>query len=180
MNYFKPKNFLHYAKIKRLYKKAFPPNERKPFSLIRAMQKKGKTDIWYFEDNNNFVGLVITINSDDIILIDYLAVDEKSRSKGYGTKILDCISEHYKPRSIFLEIEIPYESAENYKERVRRKNFYINAGFTPMNTYAKLFGVDMELMGKGCFLDYEGYRNFYLKNYGRFAYENISEADTKS
>ncbi len=175
MNYFRPKTFLQLKRIKSLYKKAFPQNERKPFSLIKAMQKKGKTDIWYFEDNKKFVGLVITINSDDIILIDYLAVHPECRSKGYGTKILDCISEHYKPRGIFLEIEIPYESAENYKERARRKSFYINAGFTPMNTYAKLFGVDMELMGKGCFLDYEEYREFYLRNYGKFAYENISE-----
>ena len=175
MNYFRPKNFSHYKKIKKLYKKAFPKNERKPFSIIKAMQKKGKTDIWYFEDDSKFIGLVITINSDDIILIDYLAVSENCRSNGYGTRILDCMSEHYSPKGIFLEIEIPYKSAANYNERIRRKSFYINAGFTPMNTYAKLFGVDMELMGKGCSLDYEGYKNFYLNNYGRFAYDNISK-----
>lgn len=137
------------------------------------MQKKGKTDIWYFEEEKTFLGFAVTINSDDIILIDYFAVDGELRNKGYGTKMLRALLEHYNPLGVFLEIEIPYENADNYQERVRRKKFYTDIGFVPMNTTAKLFGVDMELLGVGCHLDFEQYRSFYLNNYGRFAYDHI-------
>ena len=37
-----------------LYREAFPKCERKPFSIIRAMAKLGKTDLWYFEDEKGF------------------------------------------------------------------------------------------------------------------------------
>lgn len=174
MNFSKPKGILEYAKIKSLYRRAFPICERKPFSIIRKMQKKGKSDIWYFSDESGFLGLATTINSDKIVLIDYFAVTEKQRGRGKGTEMLRALIRHYSPRAVFLEIEIPYESADNYAERVRRKNFYINAGLTPMGTRARLFGVDMELLGVGCTLNFDEYRNFYLENYGRFAYDNIT------
>ncbi len=173
MNFTEPKGILQYARIKSLYKKAFPKCERKPFSMIMKMKKKGKTDIWYFQDDEGFLGLASTINGEREILIDYFAVSERRRGQGNGRKMLTALLRHYEPLGVFLEIEIPYESAENYTERIRRKNFYIGAGLAPMNTYAKLFGVDMELMGVNCSLDFDEYRNFYLKNYGRFAYDNI-------
>ena len=177
MNFTEPKGILQYAKIKGLYRRAFPKCERKPFSIIRKMQKKGKSDIWYFEDETGFLGLATTINSDSIVLIDYFAVTERQRGKGKGAKMLKALISHYAGKAVFLEIEIPYESAENFAERVKRKNFYINAGLTPMGTTAKLFGVDMELLGVGCTLNFDEYRNFYLENYGKFAYDNITKAD---
>ena len=173
MNFSEPKSALQYAKIKSLYRRAFPSCERKPFGIIRKMQKKGKSDIWYFSDESGFLGLATTINSEKIILIDYFAVSEEHRGQGKGTKMLKALLSHYAPLGVFLEIEIPYERAENYIERVKRKNFYINAGLTPMGTTAKLFGVDMELLGVNCALDFDGYRSFYLENYGKLAYDNI-------
>ena len=177
MNFKRARGFFEFIKIKKLYKKAFPRSERKPFSLIKRMQKLGKTDIWYFSDKKGFLGFATTINSPDIILIDYFTVLGKRRGAGNGTKMLKSLIGHYSGRGIFLEIEIPDERAENYEERIKRKRFYMNAGLSPMNTKAKLFGVDMELMGIGCSLDFDEYRNFYKDNYGVFAYNNIKEAD---
>ena len=91
------------------------------------------------------------------------------------------ITASYEGRGVFLEIELPYEWADNYQDRLRRRSFYVDrVGLIPMGTTAKLFGVDMELLGSGCHLTYDEYRNFYLNNYGRFAYDNIAEADGKS
>lgn len=173
MNFRKPKGVIEYAKIKALYRRAFPKCERKPFSIIEKMHKKGKTDVWYFYDEQGFLGFAATINGEREILIDYFAVSEKRRGQGNGSKMLSALLDRYSPLGVFLEIEIPYESAENYTERARRKNFYLGIGLTPMNTRAKLFGVDMELLGFNCSLDFDAYRNFYLKNYGKFAYDNI-------
>lgn len=181
MTFRKPKNIVEYIKLFRLYEAAFPVSEKKPISMILKMSKCGATDIWYFEENGKFLGLAITINSPDIILVDYFAVSEKLRGKGYGERMLKAIIQHYEGRGVFLEIELPYEWADNYKDRLRRRSFYVDrVGLTPMGTTAKLFGVDMELLGSGCHLTYDEYRNFYLNNYGRFAYDNIAESDGKA
>lgn len=181
MRFLKPKKISEYIRLFNLYEKAFPRSEKKSIFMILSMQKCGATDIWYFEENGKFLGLAITINSPDIILVDYFAVSEKLRGKGYGERMLKAIIQHYEGRGVFLEIEVPYEWADNYKDRLRRRSFYVDrVGLTPMGTTAKLFGVDMELLGSGCHLTYDEYRNFYLNNYGRFAYDNIAEADVKT
>ena len=169
-----PKGVFEYARIKSLYKKAFPKCERKPFSIIKRMKRLGKTDILCFFDKHRFVGFATTINGEREILVDYLAISEGVRGQGYGTEAIKRLLCRYAPLGVFLEIEIPYEDADNYEERKRRKRFYLNAGLSPMNTRAKLFGVDMELLGVGCHLDYDEYKAFYLENYGRIAYDNIT------
>lgn len=165
-------------RIRALYREAFPKCERKPFSIIRAMTKRGRTDLWYFEDDEGFAGLCATINGKNEILIDYLAVAKKRRGTGVGSKMLALLLEHYKDHGVFLEIEELDESAENNAERIRRKEFYLRAGLTPMNTHVKLFGVDMELLGTRCHLTFDEYRKFYLTNYSKFAYDNIQKPTT--
>ena len=173
MRFFKPTGLIQILKIRLLYREAFPRCERKPFSIIRTMAKRGKTDLWYFEDDGGFAGLAATINGEDKILIDYLAVSKHRRGTGVGTKMLSALIEHYRDFGVFLEIEELDPSAENNNERIRRKNFYLRAGLTPMDTHVKLFGVDMELLGKNCHLTFDEYREFYLTNYSKFAYDNI-------
>ena len=174
MRFFNPSKRIHYFRIKRLYREAFPRYERKPFGIIKAMAKKGKTDLWYFEDEGGFAGLAATINGPDAILIDYLAVARKRRGTGVGTRMLGTLLEHYKDYGVFLEIEELDENAENSTERVRRREFYLRQGFEPMNTFVNLFGVNMELLGVRCKLDFDEYRAFYLNNYGKFAYDHIT------
>lgn len=173
MRFFKPRNFFDLLKIKRLYKRAFPKCERKPFPIILRMAKLGRSDLWYFEDEGGFAGLCATINGEREILIDYLATAEKRRGKGVGSKMLAMLLEHYKDYGVFLEIEEIYPAAQNNQERVRRKEFYLRAGLEPMQTHVNLFGVNMELLGKNCRLSFDEYRDFYLCNYGKFAYDHI-------
>ena len=173
MHFSRPKGFMQLLKIRLLYREAFPRCERKPFSIIKAMVKRGKSDLWYFEDEDGFAGLVATINGNDTILIDYLAVAKKRRGKGIGKCILSHMLDYYKDKGVFLEIEMPDETAENNQERIRRREFYLRSGLVPMNTFAKLFGVNMELLGYNCHFTFDEYRDFYRENYGEFAYSNI-------
>ena len=170
-----PRGVIELARTWLLYREAFPRCERKPFSIIREMAKRGKTDLWYFEDEDGYAGLCATINGHDKILIDYLAVAKKRRGTGVGTRMLTTLLEHYKDYGVFLEIEELDETADNNAERVRRKEFYLRAGLVPMDTHVKLFGVDMELLGMNCHLDFDEYREFYLTNYGKFAYDHITK-----
>ena len=169
------RGILDIIRIRLLYQEAFPRCERKPFSIILKMARAGKTDLWCFEDEEGFAGLAATINGKEHILIDYLAVAKKRRGTGVGTRMLTALLDHYKDYGVFLEIEEQDETADNNTERVRRKEFYLRAGLVPMDTHVKLFGVDMELLGKNCHLDFDEYREFYLNNYGKFAYDHITK-----
>lgn len=169
----RPKGPIQMLRIRRLYKEAFPKYERKPFSIIKNMSKTEKTDLWYFEDGEGFAGLAATINGADAVLIDYLAVVKRRRGGGVGTEMLSALLEHYSDLGVFLEIEEIDPTAKNNAERVRRKEFYLRQGLVPMDTHVKLFGVDMELLGVRCHLDFDEYRDFYLTNYGKFAYDHI-------
>ena len=175
---FRPtKNLIEKIRLRLLYRSAFPKEERKPFFVIRRMEELGKTDVWYFEDNGAFLGLATTINGPDKILIDYFAVAKRRRGQGNGTAMLKALIEHYSPKGVFLEIEIPYEDSGNYADRVRRKQFYLRAGLSEIGTSAKLFGVDMELLGVGVTMSFDEYRAFYLENYSRLAYDNIEKIE---
>ena len=175
IEFVKPTSKSEYKEIKRLYKSAFPKNERKPFSLIKKMHKGGITDIWYFREDGEFLGLAITINREDCILVDYFAVIEEKRGRGRGTEMLKELIGHYSPRGLFLEIERPYENQEGYLLKVRRKSFYLNAGLVELGVYICLFGVDMELLGVGIDLTFEEYKSFYLDRLSLFAPRVIFE-----
>ena len=168
----KPRRWLQ---LYRLYLAAFPAAERKPFSMILGLYRKGKTDIWAVESAGKFRGLAITINSPRIILLDYLAVCESARGQGVGTAVLAQLQQIYSGKGFFLEIESTHEAASNQLQRQNRKRFYLAAGLEEMHTEAMLFGVRMELLGKGCRLDFTQYRNFYRDNYNAWAAEHITE-----
>ena len=176
MQFFEPKGFFQLLRVRLLYRSAFPRCERKPFEMILSMAKKGKTDLWCFKDEKGFAGLAATINGKDAVLIDYLAVARRRRGQGVGSKMLAMLLEHYRDFGVFLEIEALDESAKNNAQRIRRREFYLHSGLEPMNTYAELFGVDMELLGHNCRLTFDEYKEFYLTNYSKFAYDHIKEA----
>ena len=176
MDIIKARTLAQWIKIYRLYQSAFPKTEKKPFSVILSMWKRGKSDVWYCEKDGMFAGLVITINGADMILLDYLAVSPQRRGQGIGSEILQTMRRIYQGKGVFLEIEIVDETAENYEERKNRKQFYLSNGMTEMKVYVKLFGVDMELLGYECSLTFEEYRNFYRNNYNEWAASHVNES----
>lgn len=176
MKMIQAKRPLHWYRLYRLYCEAFPSYERKPFSLIRSMQRKGKSDVWYFEKEGSFAGLVFTINSNNVILIDYLAIDANKRGEGIGSEIITQLRDYYPDKGIFVEIESVFDKCENIDERMRRKQFYLNNDMIPMKVMVVLFGVEMELLGFNCCLTYDEYYSFYKDNYGDFAAKNIKKA----
>lgn len=171
----KPAGLFRWMELYRLYRAAFPASERKPFSLIVRMYRRGKTDVWRVAEDGRFLGLAMTINGPDVILLDYFAMEPRSRGRGAGSAALGLLSEHYRDKGLFVEIESPYEDGPDRSLRLRRKAFYLANGMEPMKVMMRLFGVKMELLGIRCRLDYPGYRDFYRDNYGAWAAEHIRE-----
>lgn len=177
LQYAAPKGLKQWAEIYCLYQKAFPKSEKKPFFMILRKFREGKTHIWRFTRNGSFAGIVITINGEQNILIDYLAVEENQRGTGIGSEILPLMQKHYVGKGVFLEIESVYEESGNKAERLRRKHFYEKAGMQSMDVFVWLFGVKMELMSFGEKLTYEQYHAFHHDNYGQWAADHIQKAE---
>jgi len=177
LQYTAPKGLRQWAEIYRLYHKAFPASEKKPFSMIVKMHRKGSSHVWRFTREGKFAGLIITINGTSHVLLDYLAVEENQRGTGIGTEILQLMRRQYAGKGVFLEIESIYEDCENKAQRLRRKHFYEKCGMKSMEVFVWLFGVKMELMGFDCCLTYEDYHAFYRDNYNQWAADHIQKAE---
>ena len=113
------------------------------------MVKAGRADLWTIRADGRFAGLAATVNSSEIVLLDYFAVKKQLRGRGVGSEALKGLMDHYRDQGLFVEIESTFEDAENLRERQKRKRFYVNCGMEPMGTEADLFGVRMELLGVG-------------------------------
>ena len=156
-----------------LYLSAFPASERKPFGTIVHMAREGRADLWVIRKGGAFAGLAATVNAPDLVLLDYLAVSKKYRGWGIGTAALKTLMEQYP--ALFVEIESTHEKSDNHEEREKRKRFYVNCGMVPTEVEADVFGVRMELLCHGCFLDFADYRGFYREHYSPWAAEHIQE-----
>lgn len=175
IKYRKVKTDADWRNISKLYKKAFPLMERKPLSLICSTHKKNKADVWLIEEENEFKGFAITMSSHDLVMLDYFAVAEDARGKGYGSSCLKWLQEQYKDYRFFLEIESVYVKAKNMEQRIGRKAFYERNGMREVGIVAKVFGVELVSMGYDCELTFEEYKKLYTDCYGKLVGMNIRE-----
>ena len=160
--------------IYRLYRKAFPSNERKPFVLMLKKRRKKIFEILSIEDRNGaFVGLAIIIKYRDLALLDYFAVAPGKRSSGIGSKAFQILKSRYSKYRFFLEIENTYIETPDIAERKRRKNFYLKNGMSEIPFIVELFGVEMELMGNGCKLTFEEYHSIFTGIFGKIISNNV-------
>lgn len=171
-----PATWLDWLRIRLLYRRAFPRYERKPFAIIRQMSKGRRTDVWLAERDGRFAGLAATINGSSDILLDYLAVPEKLRDQGVGSAFLQALLTKYEGRGLFVEIEAT-DRDDPSGEKQRRKQFYLRNGLEDMHVTVILFGVRMELLGRGCNLDFDGYQDFYRTHYNPWAAEHVVRPD---
>lgn len=171
----KPQNIIQWIHIFILYHKSFPQCEKKPFLRILSTYRKGKADVWYLSYKGYFAGLAITINSKDTILLDYYAISPRMRGHGIGSRVLRSMQKHYAPKGLLIEIESCTPDAPNLKERTRRKEFYLRNRMVPLNIDVLLFGVEMELLGYNCRMDFSKYRGIYANNYGELLAKNVKK-----
>ena len=160
-----------------LYLLAFPAKERKPFSKIVSMAREGRTDLWIIRRDGRFAGFASTVNSPDLVLLDYFAVARRLRGQGVGSAAMKAILEQYAPGGVLVEIESTRIPSANEAERENRKRFYVNCGMEPMGTEVDLFGIRMELLGCRCCLSFNEYKDFYLKYYTRSAEKHVNPVE---
>lgn len=171
-----PATPIDWLRIYLLYRRAFPRNERKPFAIIRRMHKEGRTIVWLARTTDgrfeHFAGMASTIEGDSTTLLDYFAISKRLRGQGYGSAFLQRLLLCYADKGIFVEIEAA-DRNDSSGEKRRRKAFYLRNGLTELHVMADLFGVRMELLGRDCSLDFDGYREFYRAHYSAWAAEHV-------
>ena len=168
------KNQEDWKKVEGLYMTAFPEEERRPFSIIQNRTEEGKSDVWMLEDED-FAGLAITMNGDDIVILDFFAIADEKRGCGYGSIALKELQDMYRDYRFILEIERPDIPSENQEDRIRRKAFYLRNGMKALDIPVNLFGVEMELLANDCEVTFEEYKNVYRSYLGELAEENVKQ-----
>lgn len=129
---FKQATYNDWNKLVGLYEQAFPVNERQPNQVIANRLEQKECKLYVADMNNTFLGFAILWNfeSNEILFLDYLAVDENYRNQGIGkflmAKLIDEASEN--KYRLLIEIENPNEGG-NLEERNSRYEFYKRFGF---------------------------------------------------
>lgn len=162
-------------KIQDLYNEAFPQAERKAFDLLLKTRDNGHAEILSVEnENNDFLGLAITAQYQDMVLLDYFAISPHLRSAGIGSKVFQLLTQRYADRRFFLEIERADVTANNQLQRKKRKAFYLKNGMQNVPFTVNLCGIEMEILAYHCELSFHDYFNLYHSLFGERISRHIS------
>ena len=138
-----------WKEIKEIYMEAFPKAERKPFFTVRRSVNKGKSLLLTAMENEVLQGFVMAIPYKNMVMVDYLAVSSKIRSRGTGSKMMQEICRYCPGEKIVLLIERLDDTAENKDQRIARRRFYFKNGFTSSNIYITGRSGNMEILNFG-------------------------------
>lgn len=165
----------HIPSIKRLYKDAFPREERIPFFIMRLMAKKGEARFLAVESNGGrFVGFAVAMRRGDIVMLSYFAIHPKLRNRGIGSKALKALMKHYSDCRFILEIEDAEEPCADRETRLRRRAFYLANGMKSAGFTAHVFETDLEVLTAGKPVTFEEYKDLYRVRRGSRVAINIT------
>ncbi len=136
-----------YRRIKKLYKKAFPLEERMPFFLLKKRAVNGSAQMLAAKKGDEFIGFIYLICHLDLAYLFFFAIESDKRGSGYGSAVLGRLKETYKGKRLFLAREQLDKKADNYEQRVRRHKFYMQNGFEDLPCKIKEAGVVYDVMG---------------------------------
>ena len=174
INFFSP----DYGKISRLYKRAFPADERAPMLVLAMKSGRETVDFWGIYSDGEWIGLAYVLTEGEVSYLFYFALSESFRGKGLGSKSLQALKIKYADKRFFLALEQLDESAENYPERLKRREFYLRNGLKPINCTIREASVVYDVMGTGDIFpeEYETMmRNYLGKRVARLVSMKIKE-----
>lgn len=138
-----------WAEIKEIYMEAFPKRERKPYVTLRHSVRTGKAVLMTATEGQRLLGFVVLIPYKNMVMVDYLAVSSKIRSKGTGSYIMQSLCRQYADKKIVLLIECLDEQADNQEQRIARRKFYVKNGFTSSGIFIEGASGKLEILKFG-------------------------------
>lgn len=148
--------------IKELYLSSFPKEERMPFIMMLLMSCLWNTEFLAFYDEDKLCGIIYLAALRKQTFIMFFAVDEKLRSQGYGSRILNEVEKLYPKNPIIVSIEPCFEDADNIEQKLRRKSFYQRNDYVETGYFMKLAGQVQEILIKNGMFDKRQFRIFFV------------------
>lgn len=136
-------------RIRRLYREAFPADERFSFFLLRRRAMQGRADCWSLMEAGEWVGMAYVLREKDAAYLFYFAIEKNARGRGCGTRALAALKARYAGNRLFLALEKMDPHAENYAQRAKRRAFYQRCGFSALPYQLREKTVVYDLMGVG-------------------------------
>ena len=130
----------------------FPPEEVKPLSEIHRLMEANRYDTLCFYEGETQVGYAFLFRSEaqELLLLDYLAVEPDWRGHGIGHRILSELKLRYAAyRGIFIECEDP-SALPDQGEAMNRISFYLDAGARDTSVCLNLYDVVYKLFYLPC------------------------------
>lgn len=165
-------NDRYYDKTISLYERSFPVNERRDLTPI-IKDESDDDEVLALIDNDDYIGFVVLLNHDDISHIIYFAIEEKYRDHGYGSTILNMLKQRYPDKKIIADVEEPEEGSFNYRQRLKRVEFYKRNGFIRSDVHYEWLHEDYMIMvanGKISENEFEDFWNYIYTRHSDFDY----------
>ena len=135
----------YWATVNALALEAFPPEEYLAPSTLVDMAKADNFDFLALLDGDSFVGFMVVQTHEDIAYLFFLAIDPSCRAKGYGSRAIETLKAQYPGKKQVVDFEMLDESAANYEQREKRRNFYLRNGYLETGHYLSYLGIDYEI-----------------------------------
>lgn len=143
--------------IRRIYESRMPndfaKDEIKPLERILKLHEEGKYFCYGAYDGNIFAGYCFLAASRyrDAVLLDYFAVSNDMRGKGYGGRCLALLKAEIERNglgTLILEVENPRFGRDEEEKKLRRRriSFYIKNGMTLTHLRIFLYNVEYLVM----------------------------------
>ncbi len=133
--------------IRQINEEAFPPDERMPVEEMFTFNIA--STLFGFFDEDRIVGFSLVLLNGKTAFVVLLAIDKDLRGKGYGSQALKAMMQECPDKQFVLDFEEVTESAENYEQRLSRKNFYLRNGFYETGRFTVLCGDQYEVVCSG-------------------------------
>lgn len=115
--------------VKKLYDSAFASGEQLPFSRIAVLSAlRPSVHLLAYYDENGFCGFSFGVCTEKYLYVDFFAVSEHLRDRGYGTKMLRALQEKLK-KPMIGECRQPEPESPEYDQQLRRVEFWKRNGF---------------------------------------------------
>lgn len=130
-----------FQEIERLYRAAFPREERVPMDTL--LEADAPYDFIACYDGAVLCGFYSALTFGDITHILFLAVEEKLRDHGYGSQILAEIGKAYAGNRVILDVEMVDPEADNNEQREQRIAFYMRNGLPSLRHFLRMARCDV-------------------------------------
>ena len=152
--------------IGKLYRDAFPADERIPFRILLSM-RNAQRHLYAFYRDDILYGFVFLYHGERFMFIHYLAVCKAYRAQGYGSMFLQMIRSLDPDLSVLLEVETPDSSSLILDQQLKRLSFYRRNGFVMTDIRYLFYGVDYTLMVCGDPVTREEYDRHFREIWNR-------------